>query len=71
MWWLVKFSKTRMLPRAWVTQSKKKKKKIQEQVVYSKSANSGEMYEKKFRVFLILCFYNKGEQKKVVGIQKV
>lgn len=51
--------------------AKKKKKKIQEQVVYSKSANSGEMYEKKFRVFLILCFYNKGEQKKVVGIQKV
>ena len=49
----------------------KKKRKSQEQVVYCKSANSGEMCEKKFKVFLILCFYNKGEQKKVVEIQKV
>lgn len=50
---------------------KAKKKKFKSKWYIPKVPTVVKCVKKKFKVFLILCFYNKGEQKKVVGIQKV
>ena len=48
----------------------KKKKNLKSKWHIAKVPKVVKCVKKNFKVFLILCFYNKGEQKKVVGIQK-